>query len=73
MKTLFLIPLLVVVLLWCRFSTINAMCPTSRTAKRDSTESNDVFGPISNGQRATPEPTQDYGYNIASHAEREAP
>ena len=33
----------------------------------------DVFGPISNGQLDAPEPTQDYGHNIASHAEREAP
>ena len=33
----------------------------------------DVFDPISNGQRATPELTQDYGNDIASHAEREAP
>ena len=33
----------------------------------------DVFGPIANGQLDTPEPTQDYRHDIASHAEREAP
>ena len=33
----------------------------------------DVFGPISDGKRATPEPTLDYGYDITSHAEWEAP
>ena len=44
---------------------------TYRSVKSE--KCNDVFGPMSNGHQATPESTQDYGYDIASHAEREAP
>ena len=58
------------------FSPAPAQAPMKKRAfnkKKFFLETTDVLGPISNDQRATPEPNQDYRYGIASHAEQEAP